>query len=783
MWKFCVWNIRKISVCIVLLLAIMITIGVLAWLGAEKSKEKSSPQSSDERPAFNLQLLERGPTQYPSLTPSLSSSPTAPSIIVYDGTGPGDTLLPQSTVNETQSKANSTDTIESGLATEAANATGFQPPSKSDETLTLNVTEGTSESSEGSDIASLAPTQAPNPASSQSPTTQSTATSSPVPSSQPSTAGDMIAVSPTALSDTTPCAFCERGITDLMLELNPGQSCADVQGFAFKFTNGSDICAEIKKEEIICCPEPPEPLDSSPESDEVSILNSTSSPSVNESSPSGNDGSDATFTFNATLFDALFSPNSTMIGSETPPVNSVNETTLNTTGEVNNNTVFNVTVEDTTADLIANETYPMYSVNETTLNTTEINFTVTNTTILPELNGSSAANTSMYTLIHNLTGNNEYDYAGSSVAISPGGDFLAIGFKEASGLTEKSGVVRVYQRLGEMYVPLGGELLGNATGDEFGASVSMSTDGRRVAIGARGSSSFDKTRNGVVQVFQYDQASSTWLQIGSSIQGLDDNDEFGFSVSLSGDGFRFASGSPGGNGRKGSAGVYQYDGEDWMRIGDTLIGADINDRYGFSVSLSSYGDILAVGAYSETVEYMENCGSVNVYNFSGSNWTNIGQRLIGNHVGAHFGWATSLSGNGQRIVIGSKGHMVENVTNVGACEVFELDDGNWTQIGEFLGEKESDETGSHVSMALDGTVFSCSKLNHFDDGSSNGEVVILDEVESGGWNIVGELKSSQGISPSFGSAVGISEFGQHLVIGAEEYATSRGAVDILIKTD
>ncbi|MFZ9115406.1 MAG: hypothetical protein ACO24D_19995, partial [bacterium] len=250
-----------------------------------------------------------------------------------------------------------------------------------------------------------------------------------------------------------------------------------------------------------------------------------------------------------------------------------------------------------------------------------------------------------------------------------------------------------------------------------------------------------------------------------------------------GDGFRFASGSPGGNGRKGSAGVYQYDGEDWMRIGDTLIGADINDRYGFSVSLSSYGDILAVGAYSETVEYMENCGSVNVYNFSGSNWTNIGQRLIGNHVGAHFGWATSLSGNGQRIVIGSKGHMVENVTNVGACEVFELNDGNWTQIGEFLGEKESDETGRHVSMALDGTVFSCSKLNHFDDGSSNGEVVILEEVESGGWNIVGELKSSQGISPSFGSAVGISEFGQHLVIGAEEYATSRGAVDILIKTD
>ena len=72
---------------------------------------------------------------------------------------------------------------------------------------------------------------------------------------------------------------------------------------------------------------------------------------------------------------------------------------------------------------------------------------------------------------------------------------------------------------------------------------------------------------------------------------------------------------------------------------------------------------------------------------------------------------------------------------------------------------------------------------HFDDGSSNGEVVILEEVEGGGWNLVGELKSSQGISPSFGSAVGISEFGQYAVVGAEEYAISRGAVDMWIKTD
>ena len=388
----------------------------------------------------------------------------------------------------------------------------------------------------------------------------------------------------------------------------------------------------------------------------------------------------------------------------------------------------------------------------------------------------------MYALIHNLTGNNEYDYAGSSVAISPGGDFVAVGFKEALGLVEKSGVVRVYQRLGETYIPLGGEILGNETGDEFGASVSISNDGKHVAVGARGSSSSGKARSGEVKVFEYAEDPSTWFQIGSSIQGLDENDEFGFSVSLSGDGLRFASGSPRG-GRNGSAGVYQYDGVDWVRIGDMLYGGDINDRFGFSVSLSNYGDVLAVGAYSATAEFLENCGSVSVYSFTGSNWTNMGQRLVGSSDGAHFGWATSLSGDGQRIVVGAKGHMMaENATNVGICEVFELDGENWTQIGELLGENENEEMGRQVSFSLDGTAFSCSKLHHFDDGSSNGEVVILQEGENG-WNIVDELKSSQGISPSFGSAVAISEFGQYVIVGAEEFAASRGTVDILTKED
>ena len=64
--------------------------------------------------------------------------------------------------------------------------------------------------------------------------------------------------------------------------------------------------------------------------------------------------------------------------------------------------------------------------------------------------------------------------------------------------------------------------------------------------------------------------------------------------------------------------------------------------------------------------------------------------------------------------------------------LLEMQGETWTQIGELLRKNENEETGRHVSMAIDGSVFSCSKLHHFDDGSTNGEVVILQEDKTGG---------------------------------------------------
>jgi hypothetical protein len=74
-------------------------------------------------------------------------------------------------------------------------------------------------------------------------------------------------------------------------------------------------------------------------------------------------------------------------------------------------------------------------------------------------------------------------------------------------------------------------MYGKVTDDESVASVSISIDGHRITVGARSSSSMDKVKNGEVMVFEYNNFSQSWLQLGNSIQGMQDAARLGFSVS------------------------------------------------------------------------------------------------------------------------------------------------------------------------------------------------------------------------------------------------------------
>jgi hypothetical protein len=84
---------------------------------------------------------------------------------------------------------------------------------------------------------------------------------------------------------------------------------------------------------------------------------------------------------------------------------------------------------------------------------------------------------------------------------------------------------------------------GEAADDESGYSVSLSSDGRTVAIGAFRNDNANGTDSGHVRVYEYDEANNKWNMLGDDIDGEAADDRFGGSVSLSSDGKTVAIGA------------------------------------------------------------------------------------------------------------------------------------------------------------------------------------------------------------------------------------------------
>ena len=146
-----------------------------------------------------------------------------------------------------------------------------------------------------------------------------------------------------------------------------------------------------------------------------------------------------------------------------------------------------------------------------------------------------------------IDGEATYDYSGWSASLSSDGTIVAIGAIQNAGNGSNAGHVRVYQYAGSTWSQLGSDIDGEAASDNSGYSVSLSSDGTIVAIGAIHNDG-NGSNSGHVRVYQY--ASSTWSQLGSDIDGEAAGDKSGYSVSLSSDGTIVSIGTPynGGNG-------------------------------------------------------------------------------------------------------------------------------------------------------------------------------------------------------------------------------------------
>lgn len=366
---------------------------------------------------------------------------------------------------------------------------------------------------------------------------------------------------------------------------------------------------------------------------------------------------------------------------------------------------------------------------------------------------------------NDIGGEAAFDNSGIAVSLSVNGKRVAIGANKNDGNGHDAGHVRVYEEFGGVWGQLGSDIDGQsgglANGDHFGSSVSFSSDGKRLAIGAPFNESAG-TLAGYVRVYQ--ESGGTWVQLGTDINGEGMYDS-AYRISLSSNGKRLAIGSVAHNGHTGRVRVFEETGGIWLQIGLGIDGEAAIDQSGYSVSLSSDGGRVAIGAISNDGNGY-NAGQVRVYEESNGTWAQVGNDIDGQAAGDRFGRSVSLSSDGKRLAASGPYNDNSSGTDAGDIRVFEEIGGLWSQLGnDIQGEAASDLFGFSVSLSADGKRLASG--THFNDGNGidSGHARIFNEI-GGYWYQMGIDIDGEGIGDGTGLSVSLSPNGNRLAVGA-----------------
>jgi hypothetical protein len=225
---------------------------------------------------------------------------------------------------------------------------------------------------------------------------------------------------------------------------------------------------------------------------------------------------------------------------------------------------------------------------------------------------------------------------------------------------------------------LGNKIYGKNEGDLF-SIPSISSDGNRIAISAYLESTENGENSGITYAYTWNDSSQQWELMGEGIKGLNENDESGTSISLSGDGNYLAVGAPKEEDalrttNRGSVRVYKWDETSWSEVATPIWGESGGDYSGSSISLSNDGKTLAIGApFNRPGTVLQGLkGHTRVYklNETETEWTQLGSDIDGQNADDRSGYRISLSNDGLRVAIAAFLHD-GNGSDSGNVRIFE----------------------------------------------------------------------------------------------------------------
>lgn len=288
------------------------------------------------------------------------------------------------------------------------------------------------------------------------------------------------------------------------------------------------------------------------------------------------------------------------------------------------------------------------------------------------------------------------DRFGLDVAITADGDRAVVSASNTSSSTT-IGSVYVYSRTGGTWA-LEAKLVGTnpASSYTFGASVALNAVGDMLLVG-------DTYVLG--KVYTFERVGTTWTQT-SSIAGEKNGAYYGACVSISGDGKRMATGAPltdGADpetqGNMGKVFIYLRTGSTWTLEKSFFPPDSTTKEFARDVSLNFDGSKLVIGAPSYTATGTNREGGVLVYSRIGTNWTYeaVLQGARG-QLNAGFGNSVAICDDGTKFIAGCADYPFNSR---GAFFVYSKINGAWAKEIESFAVTNNDKLGFDVCISGD----------------------------------------------------------------------------------
>ena len=199
-----------------------------------------------------------------------------------------------------------------------------------------------------------------------------------------------------------------------------------------------------------------------------------------------------------------------------------------------------------------------YSESDTSLSLSADGLTIVIGDELNDANGDNSGQVTVYRfnsgvgnweqLGQSIYGDNEMVEFGSYVQLSNDGNILLTGNPPISDWVNQKqyvGYARVYSLTTNgnnntgTWQQIGQDFIIEDDIDYYGWPVSLSDDGKTLAMGAPGAvgeNVYEAYQAGLVTIYRMDDSNSGWMQLGDAIRGVEANENLGHSVFLSADG-------------------------------------------------------------------------------------------------------------------------------------------------------------------------------------------------------------------------------------------------------